>query len=85
MQADTEYRLHLQINSSSNEKPFPLLLFLITFLINCFVFSSELKFTDILIPMHILLVLFKYMSYMRKFLLIFNNYFPLIILNAKIN
>ena len=77
MQADTESCLHLQT--------FPFSFFLITFLINYFVFSSELKFSHILIPMHVLLVVFKYMSYMRKFLIIFNNYFPLIILNTKIN
>jgi hypothetical protein len=51
--------------------------FLISFLFNDFVFSSELKFSHLLIPMHVSFVLFKYMSYTRKFLIIFNNYFPL--------
>ena len=61
-----------------------LIIFLITFLINYFVFSSKLKWSHILVPMHILLVLFKYISCMRTFVTICNNYFPLIILNAKI-
>ncbi len=86
MQADTGYRLHLQINYFKWIITVSILIiFFITFLINCFVFSSKLKCIHILIPMHILLILFKYMSYMRTFLTIFNNYFPLIILNAKID
>ncbi len=48
MQADTEYRLHLLLIIVEMNNHLHYHFFLITFLINCFVFSSELKFTYIL-------------------------------------
>jgi hypothetical protein len=56
MQAATEYRLHLQLNSSSNHPiTVSVSIFFITFLCYFFDFSSELKFTHIFIPTHVLL------------------------------
>jgi hypothetical protein len=54
-----KYRLHLQINSSSNHQiTVSVYIFLITFLYIFFNFSSELKFTIIFIPMQVIIVLF---------------------------